>query len=63
MNQKTAKLINKVVRRSVLADPRIKEEDKDRATKSLARRVRGHYEATPRNLRHKFKQELRISVS
>jgi len=61
MNQKTAKLINRTVRASVNADPRILEEDKERAFKTLSRRVRRAYEATPRNLRHDFKQQLRIS--
>lgn len=59
MNQKTAKLINKTVRASVSQDVRILPEDKNRAYKSLSRRIRKVYANTPKNLRHNFKEQLR----
>ena len=61
MNQKTAKLINRAVRKSVEADSRIAEEDKNRAFKSLSRAVRRTYESTPKNFRCAFKKQLRGS--
>jgi hypothetical protein len=59
MNQKTAKLINKTVHASVLADPRIMPEDRDKACSTLSRRVRKVYANTPKKMRHAFKEQLR----
>ena len=59
MNQKTAKLINKTVRTSVMADSRIADELKDRAFKTLSRKVRDSYSKIPKNFKFAFKQQLR----
>lgn len=60
MNQKTAKLINRTARKSVNADPRIAEEDKQRAFKTASRQMRKAYASTPKKFREGFKRQLKI---